>query len=483
MNELNNPLGIEKTSTLLRKFSIPAIIGMVVSALYNVVDRIFISNAPDIGELGLTGITIGFPIMILQLAVALLFGIGGATLFSIKCGQNKPKEADEILGNTFTMLLLSGLLFAILGISFHAPILRMFGASEQALPYSMAYMGIIFYGSVFQMTSLGLNHLMRANGKPNLAMITMFMGAGTNIVLDYVFIFIFKMGMAGAALATIISQAVSMTWILANFIKKDNPHRIQLRYMMPKWAHVKRIASYGTPSFMLQSVNSLLHLILNTKLAFHGQELSIGMAGIAYNGGDLAVAAMGIVNSVQTILLMPITGLNQGVQPIVSFNFGAKKYQRIKSTEFQAMTAATIIVVVGWLITRLFSSQIVTLFNPDREQGLMNFGTFAVYTWFWGLPLVGMQILGANFFQAIGRPTIAMTLTLTRQVLLLIPAILVFSRIWGLNGILYAAPFADIVSAAITGTSFYFGLRGLLRKGEKERELAGQALGAQAASS
>lgn len=440
-----NPLGVEKTSVLLRQFSIPAIIGMMVSALYNVVDRIYIGNAPNIGSQGLAGITIGFPIMILQLAIALLFGIGGATLFAIKLGEKKLEEADEILNNTFALLLISGVLFMIFGISFHKPLLRLFGASPEVLPYSMDYMRIIFFGSVFHMTSLGMNHMMRANGKPNLAMITMFAGAGTNIILDPIFIFGFKMGISGAALATIISQAVSMTWVVGNFFSKKNRHRIQFRLMKPRWCNFRRIAALGTPSFVLQSVNSILHVILNkTLLQF---------------GGDVAVSAMGVVNSVQTILLMPITGLNQGLQPIISFNFGARKYDRIKQAERQAMTVATIIVVVGWILTRVFPTQIVAMFN--REPELLKLGSYALKTWFWLLPVVGFQILGANFFQAIGRPLSAMTLTLTRQVLLLIPAIIVFSRLWGLEGLLFAAPFADGLAAAITGLRFRVGIRSL----------------------
>ncbi len=306
-------------------------------------------------------------------------------------------------------------------------------------------MRIIFFGSVFQMVSTGMNHMMRANGKPKLAMVTMFVGAGTNIILDPIFIFVFKMGMAGAALATIISQAISMTWIVANFLVKKNPHRIQARYLIPQPQNALKIASYGTPSFVLQGTNSLLNVILNKNL-------------LAY-GGDLAVSGMGIVNSVQTILLMPLTGLNQGVQPIVSFNYGAKKYDRIKQAERQAITVATIIVTTGWMITRLFPTQIVALFN--REPELLKFGTYAIRTWFWALPVVGLQILGANFFQAIGKPASAMTLTLTRQVIFLIPAIILFSKYWGVSGLLYAAPFADILAVTVTSIRFYHGIKAL----------------------
>lgn len=440
-----NPLGTEKVSKLLLKFSVPAIIGMVVNALYNVVDRIFIGNAKELGANGLAGITIGFPIMIILLSIGILFGTGGATLFSIKLGENKETDANWALGNAFSMLLISGVVFMIAGQIFLSPLLQLFGASDTVLPYSMAYMRVIFFGAVFQVVSMGMNNFLRADGQPKLAMITMFMGAGTNIILDPLFIYVFKMGMAGAAWATIIAQALSMTWILSYFFSKRANHRLQLKYMRLKFKLVSQVITLGLPGFLMQLGNSLLNAILNKNLIIYG--------------GDLAVSGMGVVNSMQTLLLMPITGLMQGVQPIISFNFGAKKYDRIKTAERLAITAATIIVVVGWLLTRIFPAQLVSLFN--REPELIEFGSYALRAWFWCLPVIGFQILGANFFQAIGRSRSAMFLTLTRQILLLIPAIFIFSHFWGLNGLLHAAPFADGVSAIVTGVWFYFGIKNL----------------------
>ncbi|WP_352400702.1 MATE family efflux transporter [Anaerotignum sp.] len=446
MTEQVNPLGTEKVSSLLLKFSVPAIIGMVVNALYNIVDRIFIGNAPKLGSNGLAGITIGFPIMIILLSIGILFGVGGATLFSIKLGEGKMEEADEVIGCAFTLLLICGALFLILGQIFLTPLLKLFGASNTVLPYSTAYMRVIFFGAIFQVVSMGMNNFLRADGQPRLAMITMFVGAGTNIFLDPIFIYVFNMGMAGAAFATILSQLISMSWILSYFLTDRSKHRIRFKNMIPKWNTALHITSLGLPGFLTQFSNSILNIVLNKSLLLFG--------------GDIAVSGMGIINSVQTILLMPIIGLNQGVQPIISFNFGAKKFDRIKSAEKLAMLAATIIVLIGWILTRLFPSQIVSLFN--REKELVEFGSLALVTWFWCLPVIGFQILGANFFQAIGRPRSAMFLTLTRQVILLIPAILIFSNLWGLNGILIAAPFADGISAVLTGVWFYFGLRKLI---------------------
>lgn len=446
--EETNPLGTEKVSNLLIKFSIPAIIGMMVNALYNVVDRIYIGNAPDLGANGLAGITIGFPIMIILLSIGLLFGVGGATLFSMKLGEKKPQEAELALGNAFSLLLFSGVLFMILGQLFLGPVLQLFGASETVLPFATEYMRIIFFGAVFQIVSLGLNNFLRADGQPKLAMITMFMGAGVNIILDPIFIYVLKMGMSGAAAATILSQFISMVWILAYFFSRRSHHQIQLKNMRIRLHTATRITALGLPNFLLQLGNSLLNVVLNMNLLVYG--------------GDIAVSGMGIVNSVQTILLMPITGLVQGAQPIVSFNFGAKKYQRVKEAQKLAILTATTIVVVGWILTRAAPELLVSLFN--REPELVAFGSKALRSWFLFLPVIGFQIVASNFFQATGRTRSAIFLTLTRQIILLIPAILIFSRQWRMDGLLHAAPFADGVSAVLTGIWYYMGIKQLTKE-------------------
>lgn len=448
-----NPLGSEKISKLLIKFSVPAIIGMLVNALYNVVDRIFIGNAPGLGANGLAGITIGFPIMIIMMSIGMLFGIGGATLFSMKLGEGKRNDAEQILGNTFMLLLISGGTILVLGTIFLGPMLQLFGASEAVMPFVKEYMRIIFLGAIFQVVGMGLNNFLRADGQPKLAMVTMFVGAGTNIILDPILIYIFDMGMAGAALATIFSQFISMAWIL-NYFVRGNGHRIRRKNLkIQRWIAI-RVASLGMPSFLLQLGNSLLNVVLNKSLLTYG--------------GDLAVSGMGIINSIQTILLMPIIGLNQGLQPIISFNFGAKKFDRVKEAVKLAMIVATLIVFVGWGFTRLLPELFVRMFNQQAD--LVAFGSYALKAWFWGLPVIGFQIIAANFFQATGRSKIAIFLTMTRQIILLIPAILIFSSIWGLNGIVHAAPFADIVASAITLVLFISEMK-RLSKVQTELEL------------
>lgn len=443
--EHTNPLGEEKISKLLYKFSIPAIVGMMINALYNIVDRIYIGNSPDLGANGIGGITISFPLTIILLAIGLLFGQGGATLFSMNLGAKKHEGAQEALGNAFIMLIIVGFLYMLVGQLFLVRLLKLFGASETILPYAVEYMRYILFGSVFQVVSMGLNNLMRADGNPKLAMYTMFLGAGTNIVLDPIFIYGFNMGMAGAAIATVISQLFSFTWVVLYFLGKKSKIKLSLKCLKPKFNVINKIVSFGLPGFSLQIANSLLNLILNKNLQLYG--------------GDIAVSGMGVINSVQTMLIMPIIGLNQGVQPIISYNFGAEKYDRVKSAAKLAVKVATIVVIIGYIITRLFPQQIISMFN--REPELLEFGSRALITWFLCLPFVGFQIIGANFFQAIGRYKTSMFLTLTRQVIILIPSIIIFSKIWGIKGLVYAAPFADFLSFLLTAILFNYGIKNL----------------------
>ncbi len=458
----HNPLGEEKISKLLIKFSIPAIVGMLVSALYNIVDRIYIGNAPELGANGLAGITIGFPLMLIMLAVGVLFGVGGATLFSIRLGQKREVDAEKVLGNAFVLLVVSGIIYMILGQIFLVPLLKLFGASPTVLPYSIDYMRVIFFGSTFQIVSMGLNHFIRADGSPKIAMMTMFIGAGINIILDPIFIFGFGMGMMGAALATIIAQGVSAIWVVLHFLGKHSKAKLQVKNLILDSAIVKKVVSLGLPGFLLQLASSLLNTLLNRNLYIYG--------------GDIAVSGMGVINSIQTLMLMPIIGLNQGVQPIISFNFGAKKFDRVKEAIKLAITVATSIVVVGFIITRLFPELLVSMFNRDAE--LLVFGTMAISSWFMMLPVVGFQIIAANFFQAIGRSKSAMFLTLTRQIIFLIPAVIFFPQFWGVEGLLYAAPFADLLAAILTGYFFINILKDLthLSIQHKENEFAAESL-------
>ena len=335
-------------------------------------------------------------------------------------------------------MVVAGIIYMILGQIFLEPLLRLFGASDVVMPYSIEYMRIIFFGSVFQILSMGVNHFIRADGSPRIAMLSMFISAGINIVLDPVFIFGFNMGMAGAAIATVIAQAFSAIWVVYHFLGKHSKAKLHIKNLILDSNIVNRIVSLGMPGFLLQLASSLLNTLLNRNLFIYG--------------GDIAVSGMGIINSIQTLMLMPIIGLNQGVQPIISFNFEAKKFERVKEAVKLAIIVATSIVLVGYLATRLIPTVLVSMFN--READLMAFSTMAIGSWFFMMPVVGFQIIAANFFQAIGRSKSAMFLTLTRQIIFLIPAVIIFPQLWGVQGLLYAAPFADFLAAVLTGYFF-----------------------------
>lgn len=438
-------LGEEKITTLLKKFSIPAIIGMLINAFYNIVDRIYIGNSADLGTLGLAGITISFPIVMVMMALSVLIGIGGATLFSIRLGENKSHEAGKILGNAATLIIIVSVIFTLVGLIFLEELLALFGASPEVMSYAGEYMRIVLFGAIFQGISMAGNNFIRADGSPKIAMISMVLGAGFNIIFDPIFIYLFRWGMTGAALATIGGQGLSALWVIYYFMGKRSSHKISFKNMKLDWNLSAQIMATGIPAFLMQIANSLLNIILNKSLAFYG--------------GDVAISAMGIINSVQTLMLLPIIGINQGAQPILGYNYGAQKNHRVKETLKWAILSATIIALVAYLGTRIYSKELITLFNQDED--LISFGSRAMIIWFFFLPVVGFQMVSASYFQAVGKVKPAIFLTMTRQVILLIPALLILPQYYGLEGILYAAPFADITSALITGIGLTLDLKPL----------------------
>lgn len=427
-------LGTERILPLLLQFSIPAIVGMLVQALYNVVDRIFVGNG--VGPLGLAGLSVVFPVMLVQMAFVMLVGLGATALISIRLGEGRRKEAEEILANALGLLLLIALVGMTAGILFLDPVLRLLGASEAVLPYARDYLSIILYGAVFQAVSFGLNHMIRAQGSPKIAMATMLIGAITNTILDPIFILGFGWGVKGAAMATIVAQFLSMIWVLSYFLRGKSQLRLDFTKIHKiKWSVVKQIASIGFAPFAMQLAASLQNLILNQSLVRHG--------------GDLAISAMGIVFSVNTLFLMPIFGINQGAQPIIGYNYGAKKYERVKQSFLYAAGAATFLVILGFLATRLIPVQLVSLFGRQDAQ-LMDLGTRAMQRVMVLMPIIGFQIVGANFFQALGKAKYAALLSLSRQVLLLIPMLLILPRFMGLTGVFTAYPVSDAGATIVT---------------------------------
>lgn len=437
-------LGEERISKLIIKFSIPAIIGMLVNALYNVVDRIYIGHG--VGSLGIGGITVSFPIMLILMAFSMLIGVGANSLVAIRLGQDRKEEAEGIFGNAFVLLVISSLALTIIGLIFMEPFFKLMGTSDQILPYALDYMRIILLGSVFQSIGMGMNNFIRSEGSPKTAMNTMLIGAITNIILDPIFIFVFKLGMKGAAIATIISQAVSAIWVLSYFIGGKSFLKIKLSSMKLRFDYVSKFLALGAAPFAMQVASSVLNFIMNK--------------GLNTYGGDVAVSGMGIVNSVVTLLIMPIFGINQGMQPIIGYNYGARKFDRVKQAYRMGVLFATVIVVIGWVATRLFPEQLVYLFNKE-DPDLISFGVKAIKRNLVFLPVIGFQIVSSNYFQAIGKPKHSALLGLSRQVLILIPALIILPKFFGLDGLISAGPLADITSTLLTGIFIILEMRKL----------------------
>lgn len=443
-------LGKRSIISLLIEFSVPSIIGMIVTALYNVIDRIFIGNS--IGALGITAITIAFPIMQLQMAFGGLVGMGATANISIKLGEGDKAGARKIAANAFTLLLIVSLLFSAVMLIFLDPLLRLFGASDDVLPYAREYMSIIVLGAVFQMVGYGLNNMIRAEGKPVTAMLTMLIGTVMNVILAPIFIFVLNMGMHGAALATVLSQITSSSWIVIHFLTGDNILKIQARNMKLQGDIVKEILSLGISNFVLQAANSFLTIVLNH--------------GLAAYGGDIAISGIGIVNSISTLMVLPAIGINQGAQPIIGYNYGAGKYHRVRKTLLCAVIINTTITTAGFILTRLIPTQLISLFD-STDKDLITFGTNALIIFLSCMPIVGFQITGSGYFLAVGKPKQSMILSLSRQILILIPLILILPKFFKLNGILYAGPISDALAAMITATWLFIELRSMkLKSGE-----------------
>lgn len=425
-------LGEENIGKLLLKFSIPAIIGMLVNAFYNIVDRIFIGRG--VGELALSGVTITFPVSTISMAFGMLIGIGAAALISIRLGQQKKAEAEKILGNAFTLIVIIMISFIVLSLIFLEPMLKIFGASDVTLPYAKDYGYIILLGSILQNLGLGLNGIIRSEGNPKVAMLTMLIGAITNIVLDPIFIFTFGLGVKGAAIATVIGQGLSAIWVVFYFTKGKSVLKLKVNYMKLDMKIIKETFSIGMSPFFMQLAASLVTVISNNALATYG--------------GDVAVGAMGVISSVSMLILMPIFGINQGAQPIIGYNYGAESYDRVKKALKYAIIAATTITTIGFLSIQLFAPQIIKLFNKNPQ--LVSIGTKGLKTFMFMLPVSGFQIVSTNYFQAVGKAKVAMFLSLSRQVITLIPLLIIIPPIFGLNGVWYCGPTSDFIAFVIT---------------------------------
>lgn len=434
MKDNQQILGTEPIGKLLIKYSVPAIISMMVNGLYNVVDRIFIGNIPGVGPLAITGLGVTMPIMTIILAFGMLIGIGSVTNISIKLGQGKKEEAEQIIGNAITLAIIVGLLISIIGITFENQILHMFGASDGSLPYAKAYINIILLGTIFNLLGMVFNNSIRGDGNPKLSATIMVVGCLTNIVLDALFIMVFKMGIQGAAIATVTSQFVTAIWGLAYYTRGKSTLKFKKSSLKLNKSLVGAIFAIGCAPFAMQIAASCVQIICNNSLKTYG--------------GDLAIGAMATINSVIMMVGMPIIGISQGAQPIIGFNYGAKKYDRADKTLKICALAATIGLSIGWLLVQLVPAPIVSMFNGDAD--LVSISVDGIRKYLSMMPLIGVSMIGSNYFQAIGKAKQAMFLSLLRQVILLVPMMLILPKFLGLNGVWFAQPVADVISFIVT---------------------------------
>ena len=452
-------LGIEPVGRLLLRFSLPAITGMLVNALYNVVDRIFVGRG--VSEAALGGLSLVMPLMTISMAFAMLFGVGSANMISMRLGQGRREEAENTLNHCLVLLMCSGIILAAAGLLFTEQILSFMGAQEESLSldYARRYFKIILYGAVFMQMGFGLSHCTRAQGFPTITMIAMLLGAVMNTILDPLFIFVFHWGVEGAAWATIISQFASFIWILYFCRSKKAVIRLRLTAFKPSFRIVYEIMGFGSPQFLMHTVMSGVQILYNTSFGWYGA----GSLGVS-NGGDIALSGMNIVNSISMLILMPVFGINQGAQPILGFNYGAKKYDRVLKAYLRAVIAATSVCTIGFIATQGFPLALIRLFVPDGSAALLSFAPWAMRVAMRMLPLNGFQIVSANMFTATGRPRVSIVLNMLRQFIVLIPCLVIFGKIWGLWGIVAAAPVADGFSFICTAIMVFLELRKLRRQ-------------------
>lgn len=427
-------LATKPMTKLLIQYSVPAITGMLVNALYNIVDRMFIGNIPQEGSLAITGIGITMPISTIILACGMLVGIGTTANISIKLGEGRREVAERIIGNNVTLSLLISLFITMIGLGFKEPILKTFGASEQTLPYADQYITIILLGTVFSVLGYSLNSNIRADGKPMIAALTMIVGCIINIILDPILIFGLGWGIKGAAIATIISQFVTALWVLLYFALQKSNLKFKVQDLKLDFSLVKMILAIGSAPFAMQLATSLVQVISNNALKTYG--------------GDLAIGAMATISSISLIFLMPIFGINQGSQPIIGYNYGAKQYSRVKEAFLISLGFGTFILAIGFIVVEFFPTAIISLFNSDPE--LMSITVRGIRIYLFMLTFVSVSIIGSNFFQSIGKARLAIVLSLLRQLILLLPLIFILPRFIGLDGVWLAQPISDILAIVIT---------------------------------
>ena len=437
ISQEQNPLGTAPVGGLIGKFAIPAIISMLVSALYNIVDQIFIGQG--VGMLGNAATNVAFPVTTIATALALLLGIGGASNYNLEMGAGREKKASSIAGTALSTLVITGVILAVAVLLFLRPLLSLFGATTDVMPYAVDYLGITAVGLPFYALSIGGNHIVRADRSPTYSMTCVLTGAIINTILDPLFIFGFGWGIKGAAWATVIGQVVSGILVIIYFGKFRKMY-LEMSMLKPSSECLKAIISLGMASCINQIAMAVVQIVLNNILRYYG--------GLSVYGSDIPIACVGVISKVNQVFMAICIGISQGCQPIWGFNYGAKKYDRVRLAYRYSMIACTAIATVFFLCFQLFPHQIVSIFGTgsdlyfqfaERYLKIFMFMTFAN----------GIQPMSSGFFTSIGKAKLGIVMSLTRQVLFLLPLIVVFSLIMGVDGVMYAGPIADAAALSL----------------------------------
>lgn len=434
-------LGTENIGKLLMQYAVPAIIAMTASSLYNMVDSIFIGHG--VGTMAISGLALTFPLMNLAAAFGSLVGVGAATLISVKLGQKDYDTAQRVLGNVFVLNILLGVAFTVIVMAFLDPILYFFGGSDETVGYARDYMYIILLGNTITHLYLGLNAVLRSSGHPQKAMYATIATVIINTILDPVFIYGFGWGIRGAAIATIVAQIISLMWQLWIFSSKEELLHFHRGIFRLKRKIVFDSLAIGMSPFLMNMAACFIVILINQ--------------GLKKYGGDLAIGAFGIVNRLGFIIVMIVMGLNQGMQPIAGYNFGAKQYERVTKTLKLTIIYATGVTTFGFIIGMLFSDTVVGIFTSDAELIELSAKGLRIVVMFF--PIIGFQMVTANFFQSIGMASKAIFLSLTRQMVVLLPCLLILPRFFGAAGVWYSMPISDLLASLIAGTMLVWQFR------------------------
>ena len=431
-----NPLGYKKISQLLAGFAIPSIIAMIVSSLYNVVDQIFIGQS--VGYLGNAATNVAFPLTTICMAITLTISVGTAARYSLYLGQKENEKAASTVGGGICMMLLFGFVYAILISVFHEPLLRAFGATDNVFSFAAEYTRITAVGMPFIVIMNGLSNISRADGSPMYSMTSMIIGAVVNTVLDYIFVMVLNLGVGGAAWATVIGQVVSAVYGLL-YLRRIKRVKLEKKHFSLSFPQMGKTCLMGMSNGLTQLAITVLQVVINRSLVYYG--------GLSVYGQDIPLAASGIVMKVNAIVLAIIIGIIQGMQPIVGFNYGAKKFDRVKAVYKLAIICELVITIIGSIAFQFFPVQVLSIFGSGENEKLyFEFAVLFMRTFLLMLPLIGIQMISSNFFAAIGKPVRGAILSLTRQIFFFIPLVLILPLFMALDGIMWAAPIADVLS-------------------------------------